>query len=178
MTQQNLDFLQTGSSTHFSYGYSPVNDKLGIRKSRPFGGTAIFWKKDLKAERVVSYTGEIIGVRITSFVESVVFINVYFSYCGNQSQENFDSYLGQLQSFYKKLNDAKVYILGDFNASAANAFGPILKEFCGENDRILSDEVMLPQNSFTYVSEINGCNSWIDHCRIMPRVCTIFVSYL
>ena len=62
------------------------------------------------------------------------------------------------------MDDAKVYILGDFNASAANAFGLILKEFCGENDLILSDEVMLPQNSFTYVSEINGCKSWIDHC--------------
>ena len=94
LTQQNLDFLQTVSSTHFSYEYSPVNDKLGIRKGRPFGGTAIFCKKDLKAERVVSHTGEIIGVRITSFVESVVFINVYFPYCCNQNQENFDSYLG------------------------------------------------------------------------------------
>ena len=154
-----LDFLQTVSSTHFSYGYSPVNDKLGIRKGRPFGGTAIFWKKDLKAERVVRHTGEIIAVRITSFVESVVFINVYFPYCCNQNQENFDSYLRQLQSFYKELDNAKVYILGDFNASAANAFGPILKEFCGENDLILSDEVMLPQNSFTDVSEISGCNS-------------------
>ena len=115
-------------------------------------------------EHVVNHTGDIIGVRITSFVESVVFINVYFPYCCNQNQENLDSYLGLLESFYQELDDAKVYILGDFNASAANAFGPILKEFCGENDLILSDDVMLPENSFTDVSEINGCNSWIDLC--------------
>ena len=78
--------------------------------------------------------------------------------------KTWKTYLGQLESFYKELDDAKVYILGDFNASAANAFGPILKKFCGENDRILSDEVMLPQNSFTHISDISGCNSWIDHC--------------
>ena len=64
LTQQNLVFLQTISSAHYSYGFSPVNESEGIRKGRPYGGTAILSKKDLQTERVVNHIGEIIGLKL------------------------------------------------------------------------------------------------------------------
>ena len=142
LTQQNLVFLQTISCAHYSYCFSPVNESEGVRKGRPYSGTVILWKKDLQAERVVNHTSEIIGLKLTSLTDSVAFINVYFPYCCYENQDDFDSYLGQLESFYKSINVSKIYILGDFNASKTNAFGPLLNDFCMENDLILSDELL------------------------------------
>ena len=43
-------------------------------------------------------------------------------------------------------------------------FGPLLNSFCQDFNLTMSDEVMLPKKSFTYVSDAyNTCN-WIDHC--------------
>ena len=61
-----------------------------------------------------------------------------------------------------------VCLIGDFNASDSNRNGLILRDFCLDNDMILSDKELLPNDSFTYVSDAHYSCSWIDHC-----MCTV-----
>jgi len=42
-------------------------------------------------------------------------------------------------------------------------FGGLLKDFCMENDLIVSDCVLLPQDTFTYTSDAHNTTSCINH---------------
>jgi len=51
----------------------------------------------------------------------------------------------------------------DFNAGATNTFGGLIEDFCMENDLIISDYALLPQDTFTYISDAHNTTTWIDH---------------
>jgi len=46
---------------------------------------------------------------------------------------------------------------------ATNTFGGLLEDFCIENDFIISDYALPPQETFTYISDAHSTTSWIDH---------------
>jgi len=46
---------------------------------------------------------------------------------------------------------------------ATNTFGGLLEDFCMENDFIISDYALLPQDTFTYISDAHNTTSWTDH---------------
>ena len=50
----------------------------------------------------------------------------------------------------------------DFNAGTTNTFGGLLEDFCMENDFIISDYAIVPQDTFTYISDAHNTTSWID----------------
>ena len=58
-----------------------------------------------------------------------------------------------------------VYICGDFNANLlqTSRFGKELRKVCSDNCLIISDELMLPADTFTFVSTCHGSASWLDH---------------
>ena len=58
-----------------------------------------------------------------------------------------------------------VYICGDFNAnlSQSSRFGKELKQVCRDNSFSISDELLLPADTFTFVSSSHGSTSWLDH---------------
>ena len=43
-------------------------------------------------------------------------------------------------------------------------FGKCLLHFCNDNNIILSSKSLLPEKSFTYISEAWHTVSWLDHC--------------
>ena len=50
-------------------------------------------------------------------------------------------------------------IIGEFNASYNNMFGPLLNSFCQDFNFTISDEAMLPKKSFTYVSDAHNTSA-------------------
>ena len=42
-------------------------------------------------------------------------------------------------------------------------FGGLLEDFYMENDFIISDYALIPQDTFTYISDAHNTTSWIDH---------------
>ena len=44
----------------------------------------------------------------------------------------------------------------DFNAGTTNTFGGLLEDFCMENGFIISDYALLPQDTFTYISDAHN----------------------
>jgi len=53
--------------------------------------------------------------------------------------------------------------MGDFNAGPNNNFGELISQFCLEHGLKKSDKIILPIDSFTYVSDTHGTCSWLDH---------------
>ena len=53
--------------------------------------------------------------------------------------------------------------MGDLTACPNNNFGELLSHFCLEHEFKISDKIILPVDSFTYVSDAHGTCSWLDH---------------
>ena len=75
--------------------------------------------------------------------------------------------LGVLQSILSELDTTCVSILGDWNAvisDDSSIFAGHLMQFCSDTGLLLSDEVNLPSDTFTHVSERWHTTAWLDHC--------------
>lgn len=62
---------------------------------------------------------------------------------------------------------SSIFIVGDFNADLTDnrsLFANHLKHFCSENSLSLTSEALLPNDSYTYISEAWHTTSWLDHC--------------
>ena len=60
-----------------------------------------------------------------------------------------------------------IYIVGDLNADVTDAnslFGNHLNQFCSDSGLVLSSKILLPNDSYTYISEAWHSISWLDHC--------------
>ncbi len=70
-------------------------------------------------------------------------------------------------TFIEGLYTTSVYIIGDLNADVSDdhsLFSAHMHNVCGDIDLVVSDEAMLPNNSFTYVSEAHHTVSRLGHC--------------
>jgi len=59
-----------------------------------------------------------------------------------------------------------VFIMGDFNSDPLDErhkFGRELKNFCQAEYLVLSDVMMCPRSTYTYLSEAHNSASWLDH---------------
>jgi len=88
---------------------------------------------------------------------------VYLPYCSRVNSDDFLAYLGKMKQFCDELQCPNICFVGDFNAGATNTFGGLLEDFCMENDFIISDCTLLPQDTFTYIIDAHNTSSWIDY---------------
>ena len=77
-------------------------------------------------------------------------------------------YLSKLQNFCEKFG-CNVSIIADFNASEENLLNPTLSSFCVDHGYVLSNKSFLPNDSYTYLSEVHGSTAWLDHCGAVAR---------
>ena len=134
-----------------------------LHTGRPYGGTAILWKKSIDASSVVNYDSSIIGIKVNLGESYLILVNVCLPYSCSTNVDAYLQYLSKLQNFCEEFG-CNVSIIGDFNASEQNLIGPILSSFCVGHGYVQSDKLFLPNNSYTYVSEVHGSTSWLDHC--------------
>ena len=130
---------------------------------RGHGGTAIYWSKDIKASTFSNCDGSIIGLRVSLANSDLCLVNVYLPYCCPNNTDDFLEYLGKIKSLCDDLQCPNICFMGDFNASPNNSFGALLENFCIENDLLVSDHMILPVTSFTFVSDAHSSTSWLDH---------------
>ena len=94
----------------------------------------------------------------------ILLLNVYLPYFCPENFDAYQAYLGELSSFCNINAALEIFILGDFNAGKDNQFRQVLIDFCEDNNFIISDDRLLPDTSFTYISDSHNSTSWIDHC--------------
>ena len=87
--------------------------------------------------------------------------------CFHVNEADYVEILGVLQSILSELDTTCVSILGDWNADISDdssISAGHLRQFCSDTGLLLSDEVNLPSDTFTHVSERWHTTSWLDHC--------------
>ena len=93
---------------------------------------------------------------------NILMLNVYLPYCCPENFDSYQAYLGELSATCDSQDAYAVNIVGDFNAGRSNHFWQSLTEFCSDNNFVISDEGLLPVDSFTYLSDSHNSTTWID----------------
>ena len=159
------DFQGIGAST------TDARDKLIT--GHPPGGVAILYRrKYAKCVSPIYFNLDwIVGISITVGNKKHVILCVYLKTASGGQGDHKEMFQGQLEELKLIINDldtTSVTIIGDWNADLIkpnHPHGPLLRQFSGESGLVLSSEQMLPNNSFTFISEMRlGVTSWLDHC--------------
>jgi len=161
-----LGLLNNIHEDFLSFGVSAVDVSRDVLVGRPFGGTAILYRK-MYANRlhlIQSNESRITSMQIDTNIGPLLLATVYMptNYGDNDSMEQYIECLSKLEAIIIDTDAAHVLIAGDFNCDSQSRFYPELCKFLSENEIIMSDRSRL-SNVSTFVSD-DGCkSSWIDH---------------
>jgi len=159
-----------------AYGLSAVDCSTDVLVGRPFGGTAVLYRKELAGitKHVASDESRITGIQVLTDVGPILIINVYMptNYGDDSSLELYVDCLSKLHATVVDNDAAHVLIVGDFNCSPGSRFFKEFIHFADDNNFIVSDLHRLA-NAITYISDDGLKMSWIDHV-----LCTASVDNL
>ncbi len=158
------------SNIHTDYignGVSSIDDEARINVGRPHGGVGILWKRTLNkyctfkkydCDRIVS-----VEFKCGSFM--ALFVCVYMPFDCSDNYDDYMFYLNKLMTIIDNFPSPYVFVTGDFNAniSVPSRFGRELQTACSENVLCISDMLLLPPETFTFISSSHGSTSWLDH---------------
>ena len=166
LSKQELGSLNNMRSDFHSIGQARTDHEAGVC-SNVRGGVAILWKTKF-SEIITPVKFEhdwVVGIEINIGNRKCVILCVYMPY---QKHENEDEYLRNLGVITAILDDIKhtcYVVCGDWNADPVNRslFSDNMMSFCNDNNLIVSSINMLPDDSFTYVSDASHSTTWLDH---------------
>ena len=166
---QDLACLNELHQEYHGCGVSTVDLGSGLVTGHPAGGAAILWKKDIEGciTPITMDCNWAVAIKFSMKGRHFVIINVYLPY---QHCDNTDKYLdclGFINSFIQDLDTTNFIIIGDWNANlregSNSLFAPHMLHFCNDQDYIISSKELLPEDSYTFVSDAWGSLSWLDH---------------
>ena len=172
-SKQDLGFLNSLHPEFQGIGVSTTDAREKIISSHPPGGVAILYRvKHAKCIYPLYFNLDwVIGVSINIGNRKHVILCVYMKTASGGQGEHKEIFQGQLEELNLIINDldtTSVTIIGDWNSDLTkqtHPHGPLLRQFSNDNGLIISSEQCLPDNSFTYISEMRiGDTSWLDHC--------------
>lgn len=108
-----------------------------------------------------------IGIEFNCGDKNFIILNIYTPYECSQNEEEYLNRLACVMSFIQDNASTCFFIVGDMNADVSDGsalFAKHLMQFCFDNGLILSSKVLLPDSSYTYISEAWHTTSWLDHC--------------
>ena len=184
-TKQELKQLNNLHKEFIGIGTTKYDETEGLCNAR--GGVAIMYKKNL-AKYIKQFQTNLdwcnaIEINIAS--RRVMIINVYMPYQCEQNRELYIQCLGALKSLIDDLPSTSFMIVGDWNANLKTGgnslFGRLMVEFCNDNNLIISDTMLLPESSYTYISESSESTTWLDHIvssiDIQNAISNISIAY-
>ena len=173
LSKQDLSCLNVIDKDFLGVGASSTDLRDKLITGHPYGGVAILYrKKHSKCISPIIFNLDwVIGISIDSGSNKHVILCVYLKCVSSSHADHKDIFQGQLEELKAIINDldtTSVTIIGDWNADLvkiSHPHGPLLRQFASESGLIVSSEHMLPNDSFTYISEMRpGETSWLDHC--------------
>ena len=157
------DFYGTGSSA--------VNISSDILIGRPYGGTAILYRKKLanSIKQIDSMESRATCLQIATDVGPVLLISVYMptNYNDDQSLHAYIDMCSNLNAIIVETDAIQTIIAGDFNCQEGSRFYNEFSNLATENNLIKSD-IMRLNNVFTYLSDNGEILSWLDHILCSP----------
>ncbi len=164
LCEQELALLNTLHPDFYGKGISSMNDCDGVRLGRPHGGLAILWRKQLGTTCSVKTLDDprLLMLQISAGGTSINLLNTYLPYDDGSNLVDYQMYLARIDSYFENPYSGA---FGDFNGNirANHRFGNELTRFCKGNSLIISDNVLLSGDSFTFYSEAHDTVAWLDH---------------
>ena len=184
----DLDFLNHVHDSWLGFGKSAVDTSSQVLIGRPFGGTAILFKKEFSGcIRVVeTFDDRLTAVKLDSTIGPILLVCVYMPCDTGDTDcyQNFTDICCKISALYSDVDAVHAVVGGDFNCQQGTRFFNMLTGCANDNKFVIADTQRLC-NVFTYCSDDGLRQSWIDHllcssvldCRILS-VCTLpqFVS--
>ena len=162
----DLSVLNYFHKDFYGTGMSAIDTSSNLVTGRPFGGTAVLYRKCFanSISPISTNNARITGVNISSTDGKILLLNVYMpcNYGDDDSLQDFIECICQLQALIIESDAIHTLICGDFNAGPTSRFFPFLSSFINENNLLLSDMTRLC-NACTYISDDGLRSTWIDH---------------
>ena len=170
-SKQNIKILNSLHDSFVGFGVAKVDECEGITQGRISGGVAIMWRSELSKfiKTIDLNVNWCTAIEVAMADTKFIILNVYLPYQSHENEDLYIEYLGFLKSLIDEMNCTNICIIGDFNAnlglSGSNLFAKYMLEFCDESNLKISDKIVLPSNSYSYVSSREGVHfySWLDH---------------
>ena len=144
-----------------------IDDEAKINVGRPFGGVGIMWRKHLNTCCTFrTYDCDrIVGLEINGSSISVLVLCAYLPFDCPENYDDYMFYLSKILQIVEEFGSPYVYVCGDFNANLlqSSRFGKELVKLCDESNLSILDELLLPADTFTFVSSSHASTSWLDH---------------
>ena len=108
----------------------------------------------------------VVSIEIAYDNKQMFIFNVYLPCDKQENEEEFIDRLAKLHNLVAECDSSCIAIVGDFNANVRNNanFAALLNEFCQQFRYVWSSRNILPNDTYTYVSDAWGSFSWLDHC--------------
>ena len=150
-------------------GQSAVDLTRDICIGRPYGGTAIMYRKSFQSHVTVVETHEsrITAIMFQSNIGPVLLMSVYMptDYGDAESAESYADVCAKIAALYADCDVVHAIITGDFNCNINTRFYQQLACLVKSNGFTLSDMSHLSQHdTFTFCNDAGNATSWIDHC--------------
>ena len=163
---QDLNILENIHEDFFGFGLSAVDTNSDILIGRPFGGTAVLYRKSLVSaiKFIDSGSWRITACILYSNLGPVLCCNVYMptDYGTADCRDEYTDICSKLSVLYADNDVAFLLVAGDFNCGVNSRFYHMFTQFCNGNRLICSDHTRL-KDTFTYCSDDGLRQSWIDH---------------
>ena len=161
-----LGLLNNIHQDFLSFGASAVDVSRDVLIGRPYGGTAILFRKIYadKLHVVQSSESRITSLLIDTNIGPLLLVSVYMptNYGDDDSLEKYIDCLSKLEAIIIDTEVAHVLIAEDFNCNIQSRFNSELCKFLSDNEMTMSDTSRL-NNVCTFVSDDGSKCSWIDH---------------
>ena len=161
-----LGLLNNAHDKFQSYGLSAVDISVDILVERPFGGTAVLYRKSLadQISIIASDESRITGIQLNTDSGPFLLLNVYMptNYGDESSLELYRDCLAKLHAVITDSDSLHTIVAGDFNCCPGSRFFPEFTGVAADNNLVLSDLNQL-NNVITYESDDATKTSWIDH---------------
>ena len=158
------------SNTHCDFignGVSSIDDELKLNSGRPHGGIGIMWRKHMNKHCTFkTYNcNSIAGFEINCGSFKALFLCVYMPCDSSENYDDFMFYVSKLLQIADEFPSPHNFICGDFNANIQqpSRFGKEIIDVCHANSLCFSDKMLLPNDTYTFISSSHSTTSWLDH---------------
>ena len=176
----DLSMLNNVDNNFIGIGVSAVDTGTDILKGRPYGGTAILYRKSFASSfTVVDCCDEprMCAVCIATNSGPILLINVYMP-TDLSDDASYDEYVDictKIMSVFTDCDASCLVLAGDFNCRADTRFHRIFSQFLTENKLNCIDVLQL-SDVVTFVSDDGLRTSWIDHIVCSQSLTSVFTD--
>lgn len=169
-----LNYLDHINTDFLAFGSSAVQVSDGLLTGRPYGGTAVLYRKHLAAhiryihcdsKRVTACT---LNVSVNNVECPILIASVYmptFDHTEINDLE-FEDVVGCLSALICDCSVSGYLLCGDFNFQFNTTRHKMFMDILSRHNAVSADEHFLDKDSFTYISDSHATVSWLDHVYI------------